>query len=202
MTSDQLSGALRDLEECWASAGSTTPESLAPGLTVTDAQQLAATVGLTLPDEALTWFGWHNGYNTNSTHAPRDIGCGWWLYSLEETVAWYSRTWQPTKPAPDVADLEEYWSRSYLPFISSDIGEEFLIDLAADEDGRCVVYSANILWNEPNPPAAPSLAAFVTGLVDAIQAGAYVWHRTDNEWQSVEGHPIFDDPFRLRFLHL
>jgi hypothetical protein len=68
LTRDQLEA----LEAQWRAQGALIVDGLQPGLRDEEMDELTAPLGRTLPTEARTWWGWHDG--TASTCGPQALG--------------------------------------------------------------------------------------------------------------------------------
>lgn len=78
-------GHLERFEEALRKAGAPVVDYLLPGLTPEQVREFTAPFNeLELPQELLTWFGWHNGASSRASLSPKRM----WL-SLQETLEEY-----------------------------------------------------------------------------------------------------------------
>lgn len=76
---------LEELEAAWRGAGAQIVGVLAPGLSDERIDELMTPLGLSLPEEARRWWGWHNGV-TNKAPYGWDIGRQILFFSLQEAL--------------------------------------------------------------------------------------------------------------------
>src|SRR4051812_33459285 len=86
MTDRLLDGdLLSQLEERWRSQGAAIADRLRPGLSSIEIDEVTAGSGLTLPTEAKTWWGWHDGAADLASGAGQ-LGPGFFFLPLSAAL--------------------------------------------------------------------------------------------------------------------
>lgn len=110
---DPLAAALARLDRAFVAARHPLATALQPGLPAQDISRLVEPTGLTLPEEAVALWGWHNGVDPSFTKRPRPSGAellpgGAYFMSLDqavETFVWF----RENNPWCDLDDLSPEW---------------------------------------------------------------------------------------------
>ncbi|HWG46607.1 MAG TPA: SMI1/KNR4 family protein [Gemmataceae bacterium] len=131
--------------------------ALLPGAGAADFDALAAALGKPVPEELRTWLNWHNGQNAD---VPGAFEQSWILMSAQEIA--------DAKKELD-AQPHEGWQSAWVPFLDDDNGDYLCLDL--DSPGLPV----RECWRgrSDHPVAAPSLSAWLTDFVTALERGDY-----------------------------
>jgi hypothetical protein len=170
---EMLRAALDRWEQCWRDLGFPVDDDLMPGLSLADVRGTLEPLG-PVPDDVITWFGWHNGsrdgMNKPWAHAPT----GSCLISLDLALEHQATYVEVTRLRPE--DGADRWEPTWLPLIDTDQGDSVSLDLVTGE-----VRTAHFWpWSDEHPHltrrAAPDLASIVTLWCDVLDAGYYAWH--------------------------
>jgi hypothetical protein len=128
-------------------------DRLAPGLSAAEMDEITAPLGLTLPDEARTWWGTFDGAPLlpgDGPHVPA-LSPAWWWAPLESVVAecLEIRSW--TDP--------DFWVESWLPIVIGD--GHLVIDTAVAAGEPSPVHVVDFEGDDENigPSHIPSLAS-------------------------------------------
>ena len=154
---------LGELEASWRAQGADIAEILAPGLGDDAITALVGPLGLTLPEEARIWWGWHDGV-TEATANGWQIGPSLGFYSLAEAVDEYR--WI------DDNMEERDFPRSWLP-LTADEGGPLAVDCAADP---VVAPVKSIDFEVDIFPGGDSLGDVVELWIEAMSTGAWSWN--------------------------
>jgi hypothetical protein len=112
--------------------GAPVVERLAAGLTAPEMDDITRPLGLSLPVEARTWWGCHNGVSAPQQHGHGSVLAigAWWWAPLEVVVADCQELRRLSDPS--------MWSASWLPIV---IGDGVLVvDTAVQPGARCPVH--------------------------------------------------------------
>jgi cell wall assembly regulator SMI1 len=162
-------GLLDQLAAQWRKHDAPIARQLAPGLSDTEIDALTAPLGLTVPAEARTWWGWHNGAHNASVLTSG----GKAFPSLDRCVSLAARmrdmAYDVTRPhrlSATAADemAREVWNWDWLPLCEDGVGTMLVIDAAADSPARdvCAVwYRAHDQSSDQAVVVAPSIGALV-----------------------------------------
>lgn len=166
-------------------------ELLRPGLSTEQMDEITTTIGLRLPVEARTWWGWHDGAESQENERLRDFGPGI-LLSLDEAV----QRWRMRRQvAIDCAEGEDdrwgdpdfYWRPEWFPVASR--GADVVCDCSVP-DGA--ITPLRVIDSHADPEAsaiveASSFGEMVTWWIEALEANAYrydhqaaLWRRDDS----------------------
>ncbi|HEX3510853.1 MAG TPA: hypothetical protein VHT27_07115 [Solirubrobacteraceae bacterium] len=154
-----------------------------PGLSEDEAQTTMAPLGLRLPEEALTWWGWRNGANDEgwSKVLPQ------WreFISLERAVTEYRQAREiALSVAPDHphGDPNILWSPEWFPL--DDQRGQLVMDCSVGpgEATPIRVHNWEAMDEENAQVEAASLGAVVELWCRAIDVGAWEWDATASRW--------------------
>jgi len=160
-----------------------------PGLSRDEIAGIAAGFPGELSAEAALWWEWRTlgggGYM---------LPCGRYL-PLEAAMDWYvvNRQYAEEEGAEPRAQrrgltADDWWHSLWLPILLPDGGAYVVIDLSAP-DGEAApireIDGQSFGTDAFDPIVAPSLAAYITGWLDRIDAGAYVHHPGDEEYWTI-----------------
>jgi hypothetical protein len=173
-----LRSALERWEQCWRDLGFPVNEELMPGLDEAGVRRVLEPLG-PVPDDVITWFGWHNGSRNESNSPHSHAPTGSCLITLDTAV--YNQAIYVSVTAQRPEDTEDQWEPTWLPLIDTDKGDSFLLDLVTGEVRTSFFWP----WSEEHPHltrlAAPDLATIVTLWCDVLDAGYYTWR--DGDWR-------------------
>ncbi len=108
-----------------------TPEiqtQLEPGLSESEIHRQFASVGLTVPTEALVWWSWHNGM-----HERPGSGLRLPQMALERAVQEYSETYREDKPSEI-----DVWATGWIPIVGGRAWGSIAMDCNATSASRSV----------------------------------------------------------------
>lgn len=184
MTAILDEGILEGFADRLRERGVPTITAAQPGLDDRAMQQAAAQLGLRLPVEATTWWGWRNGVPSATPAASREIAPGRLWLPLEEALTEcvrirhmiadaFARTPTDTRP------IEAIWSSKWIPLIQYE--GLYVIDTDVPEDAPCPV---RIYWfYEPEaPPDLASVGELVLLWTEAIDRGAWRYEPSTAQW--------------------
>jgi cell wall assembly regulator SMI1 len=182
---------LAELEQRWRAQGAAIADHLLEGLPISEMDRLAEAAGLSLPDEARTWWGWHDGADDMDSPAgqlgplrffmPLDQAIDERRDHLELAVEAAGRM-----PAGDPGAEPDYWFRSsWLPIIPG--AKPVVVECDVPPGVASPVYVA-VPGEEPHQPRALSLGAAVALWVAALDQGAWRWDRVRRAWDLDGSH--------------
>jgi cell wall assembly regulator SMI1 len=155
---DELADLLARVDQWLASHRSRFVKALLPGATPTECAALQSDLGHALPEELRLWLAWHNG------QSPDVIGAfesNWCLMSTRQIAE--------VKKELD-AKASANWHAAWVPFLDDDADNYVCID--ARQPG----FPVRECWRGKSEHAiiAPSLTAWVTDVLGAMERGEYV----------------------------
>jgi cell wall assembly regulator SMI1 len=153
----ELSGLLTRLDKWLAEHRPNYHKGLRPGATPAKCDELEKAIGCLLPEEFRTWLAWHNGQDAETVGALE----GRWIPLSTSEIA-------ETKKELD-ANPTYSWQDSWVPFLDDDRGNYLCID-TREPSHPLREYRAG---QSESPVVAPSLAAWLTGFVKAVEEGKY-----------------------------
>ena len=179
----RLLRALEALEAWLRSSGHPGVAGLRPGVPEAEVREQLGALGLDPPDDVLTFFGWHNGYE----QAPRDDGH--WYGRI--TPSWFPLTLDEAckrfLELREMFELEEQHGEMvgthWFPLLQAD-AYCVLVDCRPEQEhrGRIAVSDwITELW--PSPDLRPrSLAEPVEEWLSLLNDGLWHWDRSDDRW--------------------
>ena len=186
-----LSPALLDeLERHWRSQQVPIVSRLRPGLSGAEMDELTAPLGVRLPDEARTWWGWHDGAETTRNTHLRSIGSGFAFLSLAEALE-ETRSQRSIAIDDDVYSAEEWWSPSWLAMTQQN--GSIVCDCAVARGQPSPI--RRVWWGSTAPENAAikarSLGELLSWWIEAYDVGAWSYLPDSVGWDY--------QPERLRF---
>jgi hypothetical protein len=162
-----LEAALQDLEAVWTAQSAPIVGHLAEGSTPEGIRARAGAFGLTLPDDVVQWFAWHDGLAADRDRdmemlpAMRPLG-------LDEALALGREIRAVLVPVPG---LPAVLTGDWLPLLSDDAGEFLFVSVEAGADPAVWAF-------ELSDPAAPrrrfeDLTGLARALAALFEAGLY-----------------------------
>jgi hypothetical protein len=171
---------LARLERYWVEQGAPVARRLRPGLTPSAMDALVGPLGLRLPAEAQTWWGWHDGAALQPGDLAKDIelrpGCE--FGSLADAVRIYrERREMAADVHPD--DPDRLWPRPLLPV--SRYGD---IACWTDVPDGAPGPMWEVDWHDERGPrpVASSFGEVVDWWLEQFAAGEVAW-RADVWWR-------------------
>lgn len=162
-----LEAALHELEAVWTAQSAPIVEHLAEGSTPEDIRARAGAFGLTLPDDVVQWFAWHDGL---AADRDRDMEMlpGMRPLGLDEALALGREIRAVLVPVPG---LPAVLTGDWLPLLSDDAGEFLFVSVEAGADPAVWAF-------ELSDPAAPrgrfeDLTGLARVLAALFEAGLY-----------------------------
>jgi cell wall assembly regulator SMI1 len=164
---------------------------LRPGLSGDAIDRASAACGLTLPTEARTWWGWHDG--TNTTTATYAIGLDLLYLPLEKALAVYKRQLNVTQRVANGDDSlapEDVWPENWLPLSVKGNGAMMVCDCGVPDGAPTPIrHVDHEFFNEARHPVARSFGTVVSWWIDALDRGAWTYNADLRRWE--------EDPSRL-----
>jgi hypothetical protein len=188
---------LDQLAERWAAQGAPVAERLRPGIRDSELDDITAAIGLIVPGEARTWWGWRDGAElipVDRQSPPRLLrqhemnGARWSILSLDEAVA-EAVARRNLAMEVDPQEPEDLWNWDLLP-LAVGIGGDVM---AVDASER-LQPTTRVCWTDPEEGAGhptdadPTLGQLVTWWIEAIDNGGYSYDNTDEIWRTDPSH--------------
>jgi cell wall assembly regulator SMI1 len=179
---------LEELEACWRAQHAPVADHLAPGLSVDEIGATIAPLGLELPVEALTWWGWHDGTVDLPGASPDvgDLGPGWVFWSLRSAVSEYQRWRESAAEAADEepeTDASDLWHPQWFPSTTRDTGTTAACDCSVPFGEPTPMRAVN-WWDEFfEDVQAQSFGEVVQWWIETLQCRAWRYYRHDRTWQ-------------------
>lgn len=174
------------LEERWRAQNAPLVAHLRPGLSAEEMAAIVAPLELSVPAEAQTWFGWHDGAS-GSAHAADSImtGLGWKFFSLRRAV---KEALEQRQRALDIAgdQAEEFlWRRAWLPLADNFHGGVIVVDgrLSPETAPTPVYYTEPEVGARDVTPRAPSLGQMVRWWIRAMDARLIDYDALAGKWR-------------------
>lgn len=174
-TFDEALAVFREYEELMRAAGSPLPDLLAPPHPDPAGAFAPFFPGLTLPDELIAWWSWHDGPST-SAPASALMGLAHIPLSVETVIAGtlICRRSAEIAAEPPEMPAEDFWSPTWLPALYSQ--DVYLAVELADRGNRG---SVRFVQREVMGRNAPVVASGITEVVGwwstMLRAGAMRW---------------------------
>jgi len=181
---------LAKLESYWRAQGAPIAQRLRAGLSERDIDQLTGRLGLRLPVEARTWWGWHDGASAEgaTTGFERWLGGSAFEYlSLEEAAAWYD---EMRGVAADVSaaagnQRSDWWEDSWFPITKNMGGGTIACDCAVPQGAVTPIRMVDWARNERfRDPVVSSLGEVVEWWIEALDGGAWRYDAREARWQN------------------
>ena len=177
-----LTPALLDaLEQCWRTQQAPLVSRLRPGLTDSQIDELTAEIGLRLPEEARTWYRWHDGTDPVEYTHQRWIGPGHSLISLADSVE-QTRKQRDTLAHDGFLPPEEWWAPSWFALTPSNGSLVCDCSVAPGE----VTPIRIVRWDDQPDGHAKirtrSLGELVSWFIEAFDCGAWCYRAGTVGW--------------------
>lgn len=173
---------LTRLEHAWQRQGAPLIDHLRPGLAPDQIDELTAPLGLELPAEARTWWGWHDGVSVELT-ARFHLGPSLPFFSLEQAASLCRRfREQALRVWGERAD--EWWRPSWFP-ITDRVGA-IRCECAVAHGAETPIYWADSHDYDAEGLTTPKVDSFGTMVdwwLEALDAGAWSYDREAGRWQ-------------------
>src|SRR4051794_14350146 len=78
---------LNELEHQWRMQKAPIASTVRPGASTDMLQSAFTDLGLRVPAEVRTWWGWHDGAERTEPHSTTMLGTGWSFFSIEHARA-------------------------------------------------------------------------------------------------------------------
>jgi SMI1/KNR4 family protein SUKH-1 len=175
---------LVELEGLWGKGGAPVLEHLRPGLASDEIDTLTEPLGVRLPTEARTWWGWHDGVaGSVPLGAHRELGPGLPFLPLEEAAALYLHALQ--QAAEVAGDQADYWWRpSWFPV--TERRGEIRCDCSVQDGSATPIYWAYSHDHDADGLTDPKVESFGTMVqwwIEALQSGAWRYHKQSGRWE-------------------
>jgi hypothetical protein len=172
---------LARLRRVWAAQGAPLVERLRPGLSMERIDELTRPLGLRLPVEARTWWGWHDGVDVELGIAY-ELGPSLAFLPLDRAVALcrLARA-HAAEVWGDRAD--EVWRPSWFP-LAERTGEIRCDCAVADGDPTPIFWADSHDYDAEglSTPKAVSLGQMVGWWIEALETGAWEYDHGRGRW--------------------
>jgi hypothetical protein len=151
---------------------------VSPGLTDDQIDAQTNAVGLVLPDEARTWWRWHDGANSNAPLQVQDIGPGCRFLSLADAID-STLEWRGI-----FDDTGIPWPPGWLTLNDNKCPLIIDCDRSADQPAHIHMYSPEDglrPWRQG--VGAGSFAELVSVWVEAMDCGAWTYNNEAQYWE-------------------
>ena len=177
---------LGELERRLRDSGAPLVDYLRPGLSISDQNELATQIGISLSEESQLWWSWHDGAGFSEN--PADSNLGWIHFlSLEQAV-------EETKQAAEIAaevgtDDLVLWSPDWLAFLGTD-GASITCDCNLEKGQPSAVrYIDFEMGSDSFEPIVPSLRDLVEFWIEALERKYIVYQPEMSQWQQTGEWP-------------
>lgn len=140
---------------------------------------LVAPLGISLPEEARTWWGWHDG--VEETALQHTIGPHWAFGSLSQAVE-DTLMMREVAADPDLAG-ENIWRDSYLCVA---LGEAYIVgDTSVGRDQPMPIRLVDTNDQRyPEDPDLPSLGALIRAWTESIRTARWTFDPGSGYWDA------------------
>lgn len=176
----RLTELLAELEEEIRAAGAgETLDQMRPGLSEGQIRDALAEVDLTLPEELLALYQWHNGGHVMLTPF-------WEPMSLSGAIAIYQDQ--------ELGTEDWQWRPGWLPIMAAE-PRLLLMNCAGPSSDAALlrrydIWSGGFLSELPGDQPQPSLCVPVMWWIDALRSGVYRWEPALNRWTGDRHGPL------------
>jgi hypothetical protein len=172
-------GLLEQLAARWRTHGLLIVESLRPGLSDAEMDELTEPLGIVLPREARTWWRWHDGA---STEGGGSCNLGpLRLYSPLSDAVRNTVAIRETMRGVD-GELDPAWRYSWLTMNSG--GHTTVIDCGVGFEEAVPARYYRFEEPETGAEGVPSMGALVLLYIDAFDRGLWSFDRVRGTWSS------------------
>ncbi len=165
--------------------GAPVVDRLAQGLTDDEMDEIVAPLHISLPVEARTWWGCHNGSLPVDGDGSQStsLSAAWWWAPLEE-AAEHCRLVRELDDDPD-----KFWLASWLPIVVGDgeLAIETAVGPGAPSPVHLVDFEGDELHGHDHVPVLPSLGALVAVWTTALVGGA-TWYDPELGCFTIDWH--------------
>lgn len=172
-------GLLERLATRWRAHGLPIVESLRPGLSDAEMDQLTEPLGITLPREARTWWRWHDGASSD-TGGSANLG-PLRIYSPLSDVVRNTLAIRASMRGAD-GELDPAWRHSWLTLNSG--GDTTVIDCAVGFEEAVPARYYRFEEPETGAKGVASMGTLVLLYIDAFDRGAWSFDRVRGVWSS------------------
>jgi cell wall assembly regulator SMI1 len=173
---------LDDLENRWRRQGAPLVERLRRGLDHAEIEALTARVGISLPAEAYTWWGWHDGVTKSvELRVFREMGgLAFQALPLAEAVESYENQRAfALETFPE--DPDSWWAPTWFPISHGEPGI-LVCDGATSDDAAPVRVINYHDIDDFREVRARSLGEMVTWWIEAIDHGGWTYNAERQTW--------------------
>ena len=180
-----LQRLIGELEGVWVEVGdSATLDRLRPGLPPEVIRSTTAGLPLTLPDEAVAWFAWHDGGETDAGSGP-PIGASFMeFFTLDwaiNTYRWKAEFAAETAFRYTCTKAEAGWDPAWFPLFAGSNGTTAAIDCSVGPGQAAPIRMVGKGDEDPERIDFDSLSDLLAGWIRLYRVGAYEW--CDGTWQ-------------------
>lgn len=185
---------LDKLEARWRAQRLPAATRLNAGRAAVEIDAVTAPLGLRLPAEARTWWGWHDGVSATQGTLSRDReigGPGFQYLPLADAVAQYQTSREIARStAANVqrwssgdgagVDPDDWWNPAWFPITVSSSGTVITCDTSTPELRPTPILAVS--GGEPAMSGARSFGEMVTWWIEAFDSGAWRYDTEGGEW--------------------
>lgn len=179
---------LETLRTLWVAQGAPIAQRLRAPLSDAEIDKVTESIGVSLPSEARTWWGWHDGAESDEA-VGAELGPDLRFMSLSEAVDQY-RFWRGLFEeewkglTDDFYDDPDYWWRpSWLPV--TERSGAIRIETAVNPGQPSPVYWAYFADHDAQGLARPrvsSMGEMVDWWIEALEAGSWAFDPGKQRW--------------------
>jgi len=169
---------LEELADRWRQQDASIAGLLRTGLSHDEMDDLTAPIGITLPKEARTWWGWHDGaFPALPSLAPASLGPQLEFLPLADAV----RSCVEIREIMCGVDgqLDPVWKYEWLPLT---LGHLTLLDCSVAVDAPVPVRYYRFEEPETGAEGVPSIGTLITLYIDALDRGEWFFDHSTDYW--------------------
>jgi cell wall assembly regulator SMI1 len=174
---------LERLKERWREQDAPILEALQPGLSDARMDELVAPLGISLPDEAREWWGWHNGVPGAAGRIKRRMTAIFEFLSLEDAVTECLELREIARSGGDQV-APGIFRPTWLPLAVTMSSPVAVCETAGDPHQPAPVYLLD--WggyeSSHRVPAADSITEMVGYWLKGYEAGLYTYLPDKGRW--------------------
>ncbi len=173
---------LERLREGWLRQRAPLVGHLRPGLSPEQIDELTSALGLRLPVEARTWWGWHDGVDVR-LGSQTELGPGLPFLPLENAVD-MCRLFRKQAVQVWGEQAETWWRRSWFPI--TELYGAIRCDCAVAEGAPTPIYHAESHDYDADGltrPKADSFGTMVAWWAEALESGAWQYKPDVSRWE-------------------
>ncbi len=176
-----LIAQLERLRSVWVERGIPILQHLQPGLSDEVINEQMSALGLHVPEELRTWFGWHNGVAAEVPQYAAQPGPSVRYCSLSEAANFYNVR-RAAFAKLDPSFIVDDWQREWFPICYGTSPQIIAVDCSPKFGVETPVRVLDWHHEEVKTPKAASLADMVAIWLRAWDSGAYTFDQASRDW--------------------